>query len=399
MKSTAPNAATVLLLVLVGCTPVLATAAQVSPTSIPLRTDNQTSQSSVTPVARSPLRFSTVDWKTDFSRHSVPLEEITSGGPPRDGIPPIDQPRFILPAEAGAWLNDNEPVIAFEWNGDVRAYPIQILIWHEIVNDTVGEVPVMITFCPLCNTAIAFDRRVNRTPLRFGTSGNLRNSDLVMWDDRTESWWQQITGEAIVGDLTGTKLTMLPVQIVSFADFKTTFPNGVVLSRDTGFQRTYGSNPYTGYDNINSSPFLFSGVPDRRLPPMQRVVTVELNGEAVAYPFDLLQQRGVVADTVGGTPIIVFWTPGTTSALDQRAIAGSRDVGATGVYRPVLQGQSLTFDLREGSIVDSETGSTWNVLGLAVSGPLAGQRLEPIVHADDFWFAWAVFKPDTRIAE
>ena len=117
------------------------------------------------------------------------------GGPPRDGIPPIDQPRFISPADAGAWLKDDEPVVAFELNGESRAYPMQILIWHEIVNDIVAGVPVMITFCPLCNAAIAFDRRVDGHALRFGTTGNLRHSDLVMWsDDPGETWWQQITG-------------------------------------------------------------------------------------------------------------------------------------------------------------------------------------------------------------
>jgi hypothetical protein len=375
MRLIGSSAALVLVLAAAACTPALATSAIPSPQ----------------------LRFGTAGWKTDFGRHSVPLEEITSGGPPRDGIPPIDQPRFISPAEAGAWLKENEPVIAFELNSDARAYPLQILIWHEIVNDSVGGVPVMITFCPLCNSAIAFDRRVDGTALRFGTSGNLRNSDLVMWDDRTESWWQQITGEAIVGELTGSTLTMLPAQIVSFADFKAAFPNGLVLSRDTGFQRSYGSNPYTGYDNVNSSPFLFNGVADHRLPPMERVVTVELNSDDVAYPFDALMQRGVVADTVGATPIVVLWTAGTSSALDQRAIASSRDIGATGVYLPIIDGQPIAFELREGAIVDHETGSVWNALGQAVSGPLAGRRLEPVIHGDHFWFAWAVFKPDTRI--
>jgi hypothetical protein len=172
-------------------------------------------------------------------------------------------------------------VIAFELNGEARAYPLQILIWHEIVDDTVSGVPVAITFCPLCNTAIAFDRRVDGQALRFGTTGNLRRSDLVMWsDDPGETWWQQITGEALVGDLVGHQLTPLPAEIVSFADFKAAFPHGQVLSRDTGHPRSYGTNPYVGYDSINSSPFLYSGPQDGRLPPMERVATVELRGQA-----------------------------------------------------------------------------------------------------------------------
>jgi hypothetical protein len=159
--------------------------------------------------------FSTIGWKTDFSKHSVPLSEIIPGGPPRDGIPPIDRPVFETVAQADAWLKPQEPLIHFAVGNDVRAYPLQILIWHEIVNDEVGGIPVMVTFCPLCNTAIAFDRRVAGRVLDFGTTGNLRHSDLIMWDRQTESWWQQMTGEAIVGELTGMRLTLLPATIVS----------------------------------------------------------------------------------------------------------------------------------------------------------------------------------------
>ena len=202
------------------------------------------------------------EWKTDVTKAIVPLSEIGPGGPPRDGIPPIDEPRFISPADAGAWLKDDEPVIAFELNDDMRAYPIQILIWHEIVNDVVGGVPVMITLCPLCNTAIAFDRRVDGQALRFGTTGNLRHTDLVMWsDDPGETWWQQITGQALVGDLVGRQLTMLPAEIVSFRDFRTAFPNGQVLSRDTGNPRRYGWNPTS--DTTTSTPAQFC-TPARR---------------------------------------------------------------------------------------------------------------------------------------
>lgn len=224
------------------------------------------------------ISFSKSGWKTNFSRHSIPLSEIIPGGPPRDGIPPIDKPHFVSLTEGDSFLKDTEPVIVFEHRGDARAYPLQILIWHEIVNDTVGGLPVAITFCPLCNTAIAFDRRLEGQVLDFGTTGNLRHSDLVMWDRQTESWWQQITGEAIVGELTSKRLTLLPAAIVSWRDFRATYPQGQVLSRRTGYDRPYGTNPYVGYDDINDSPFLFKGRPDRRLPPMERVVTVEING-------------------------------------------------------------------------------------------------------------------------
>ena len=180
-------------------------------------------------------RFSTRGWETDFSRHSVPYSEIISGGPPPDGIPPIDDPKFVSPEDADRWLTGQEPVIALEIDGDARAYPLQIMIWHEIVNDVVGDVPVTVTFCPLCNSAIVFDRRLDGVTYDFGTSGNLRNSDLIMWDRQTESWWQQLTGEAIVGELTGKVLTFLPAPIVSWEDFKAANTGSKVLSRSTGF--------------------------------------------------------------------------------------------------------------------------------------------------------------------
>jgi hypothetical protein len=343
------------------------------------------------------LLFNTSGWKTDFSRHSVPLSEIIPGGPPRDGIPPIDRPVFVTVAQADAWLKPQEPVIHFAVGNDVRAYPLQIMIWHEIVNDEVGGLPVVVTFCPLCNTAIAFDRRAAGRVLDFGTTGNLRHSDLVMWDRQTESWWQQITGEAIVGALTGRRLAMLPATIVSWEEFRRAYPDGRVLSRDTGYVRDYGRNPYTGYDRIDQPPFLLKGTPDGRLPPMERVAMVTLSGEDVAYPFSLLREHRVVMDRVSGRPIVVFYQPGTASALDRARIADSRDAGATGVFRAELGGRPLTFTWQDGAFVDLETGSHWSLLGRAVTGPLTGARLEPVVHGNHFWFATAAFYPNVRI--
>ena len=170
-------------------------------------------------------------WNTNWERHTIQYDEILSGGPPRDGIPSIDNPQFIRPEEAEAWLAAVEPVIALEINGEARAYPIQILTWHEIANDVVGDVPVAVTFCPLCNSAITFDRRFQGETLEFGTSGLLRNSGLIMYDRTTESLWQQFTGEGIVGDLAGEELTFLPSRLISFADFVQAYPDGVVLSR------------------------------------------------------------------------------------------------------------------------------------------------------------------------
>jgi hypothetical protein len=328
----------------------------------------------------------------------VPLGEISPGGPPRDGIPPLDHPKFEVIAQADTWLKPAEPVLALEVGGDARAYPLQILIWHEIANDVAGGVPVTVTFCPLCNTGIAFDRRVDGRTLDFGTTGNLRDSDLVMWDRQTESWWQQITGDAIVGELTGKRLAVLPATTVSWSEFRRRYPQGQVLSRETGFLRDYGRNPYVGYDQIDQPPFLFPGTPDGRLPPMERVVAVSLNGEDLAVPYGVLQQRRVVEDKMGGRKIVVLYQPGTTSALDGAAIATSRDVGAAAVYEAAVDGRDLTFRWQGDAFADNETGTHWTLLGQGTIGPLAGKRLAPVPHVIPFWFAWAAFKPSTRIA-
>ena len=345
-----------------------------------------------------PPSVAVIQFATDFSKHSVPYTEILSGGPPKDGIPAIDEPKFVDVEEADTWLKPQEPVILFQIDDDVRAYPLQILIWHEIVNDVVSGVPVVVTFCPLCNTAIAFERTLDGQVLDFGTTGLLRFSNLIMYDRQTESWWQQATGDAIVGELTGQQLKFLPAPIISWEEFKTAHPDGKVLSRETGYRRPYGQNPYAGYDNVNLSPFLYKGprTPDV-LPPMARVITLDLNGEAVAYPYEVLQEVRVVNDTVGGIPVVVLWAPGTASALDAVAIAQGRDVGAANAFSRELDGQLLTFRLDGDRITDEQTGSEWNALGEAISGELEGRQLSPVVSINHFWFSWAAFRPETRI--
>jgi len=345
------------------------------------------------------LRVSTAGWRTDFTRSNVDLGEIIGGGPGKDGIPAVDEPRLESIEAAATWLSDQAPVIALEVDGEARAYPLAILIWHEIVNDTIAGAPVVVTFCPLCNTALVFERTVDGVTSDFGTTGNLRFSDLVMYDRQTETWWQQATGRAIVGELTDTQLVFLASQIVSLGDFADAYPGGTVLSRDTGNPRDYGRNPYPGYDRADQEPFLFEGVVDGRIAPKERVVTVELADEAVAYPYSELRKVGLVTEQVGGEPIVVLWEPGTASALDAPVIDEGQDAGGTGVFRPEADGRMLTFSRGgpDAPIVDIESGSTWDITGRATDGPLEGTRLESIPHGDHFWFAWAAFEPSTRI--
>lgn len=329
-------------------------------------------------------------------RPLVDPAEILSGGPPPDGIPAIDHPRFER-AGGVSWLRDREPVLALTVDSDSRAYPIQVVIWHEIVNDTIGGIPVAVTYCPLCDSAIAFDRRSGTRTLDFGTSGLLYRSDLVMYDRQTRSLWSQFIGTAIAGVLTRSQLSTLPVAIVSWADWRAAHSDGWVLSRDTGFQRDYGTNPYAGYDDIHSRPFLFRGDIDGRLPPKARLVGIQDGDAAVAVLLEDLRAHHVITTQLASRPLVLWEQDGTASALDSAAIADGREVGATGVFDSRLDGRVRHFSSAGDAFRDLETQSVWNVLGQAVAGPLAGRSLSPVEHVDTFWFVWAAFLPQTRI--
>ncbi len=335
--------------------------------------------------------------RTDFAKRTVSLDEIFSGGPPRDGIPSIDRPRFVSTAQAASWLRPDEPVIALEIAGEVRAYPLQILMFHEIVNDTAGGVPVAVTFCPLCNAAIVFERRVGGQVLDFGTTGRLRKSDLVMYDRQTESWWQQFTGTGIIGRHAGTTLRQLPSQVVSFAEFAEAHRAGKVLSRETAHKRPYGRNPYRGYDRVGQNPFLFFDPVDPRLPAMERVLGISISDRHRLYPLSMLEKSPVINDDFAGTPLVVLSAAGMLSVLDDDDIARSRRIPAAAAYSRTLDGKPLNFERREAGLFDRETGSRWNVLGHAVSGTLEGRRLTPVEGGVHFAFAWLAFRPDSEI--
>ena len=337
----------------------------------------------------------------DLPAPLIGLEQIRSGGPPPDGIPPVDAPRFLNAPDVD-FLADNEPVLALEIDGDARAYPVQILTWHEIVNDTVAGIPVSVTYCPLCNSALAYDRRVtvdgNDEVLDFGTSGLLLYSSLVMYDRQTETLWSHFTGQAFLGELTGVELDDWALSTVAWSTWRDANPDGLVLSTDTGFERSYGRNPYPGYDDVDGTPFLFQGEVDGRYTALTRIVGIERDGDAVAVALVELQDARVLTGEVGGTPFVSWWTEGTASALDTPNVADGYDVGATGVFLTRADSTELTFTAAtDGLFVDDQTGSSWNVLGQAVSGELEGTQLEPLPHVDTFWFAWSTFHSDTAL--
>jgi hypothetical protein len=321
---------------------------------------------------------------------------VLSGGPPKDGIPAVDQPLFIAIAEADEWLAEDEPVFVVSADGQTHIYPVQILTYHEIVNDVVGNTPVTVTFCPLCNSGLTFRREFNGDLLDFGTTGRLRLSNLIMYDRQTETWWQQATGEGLVGRFAGFRLELYPMLMLPWDRARDRFTEATVLSRDTGFHRPYGNNPYAGYDT-SRQPFLYTGP---RAPgpfaSMDRVLEVKQGQESAAFPYPLLAEDRVLQQVVGGESVVVFWEAGTSSALDTRSIASGRDVGVANAFSAVVDGRTLTFEAQTTSFRDIETGTTWDAFGVAISGELEGTALNPVVGVQHFWFSYTAFSEDGR---
>jgi hypothetical protein len=341
-------------------------------------------------------------WPTDWSRRTIDLGELLrgiGGTDPRDRIPPIDVPMFER-VPVIEWLADTDPGVVVVIGEDARFYPLSVLTRHEIVNDRVGGTAVAVTYCPLCNTAVAFERTLDGDEIRLGVSGLLRNSDLVMWDRGTTSLWQQVTGEAIVGVHAGRALTVLPSRITSYGAYAEAYPQGLALGPDQGLGPVYGANPYVGYSSRPEPYSLFDGELDDRLPALERVVGVDEGGEVKGYPFSVLAEEHVVNDEVGGTPVVVLWgDPATADALDGASIPDSRGVGTGVAYRSTVDDTVLTFDTHpDGDLfIDRETNSVWTLFGKAISGPLEGTQLEVALHRNEFFFAFAAFFPDADL--
>ncbi|MEM6610402.1 MAG: DUF3179 domain-containing protein [Pseudomonadota bacterium] len=271
---------------------------------------------------------------TDFSRTAVDFGEILDGGPPRDGIPALSDPSFI-PVADELRIPGLEPVVAVEFPGAIaRAYPLRYLTWHEIVNDDVAGIPIAVTFCPLCNSAITFDRRVGDAVLTFGVSGRLRHSDMVMYDRETESWWQQAVGRGIVGHYMDTELSEIATWVESLEIFRDRNPDGLVMDAPQ-YRRDYGRNPYNNYDS-GGAFFLYSGeLPPHDIEPLSRVVRV---GDR-AWPLARLAAAGEVVEA----GVTITWTAGQASALDTARMSEGRDIGNIRVRDS--QGADLSHDV------------------------------------------------------
>ncbi|MEK7614834.1 MAG: DUF3179 domain-containing protein [Patescibacteria group bacterium] len=308
-------------------------------------------------------------------------EQIVSGGPNRDGIPAIDKPIFETVSAADQYLDNDGFGLVVTSGTRVRFYPYQILVWHEIVNDSFDGKPLLVTYCPLTYTGLVFDPQINTETFLFGTSGKLLNNNLLMQDRKTNSLWSQAIGEAVVGDLKGTQLKLRPSFTITWADFKDTFPNGMVLSRRTGVVRDYTHDPYGNYHTTNAVLFPLSHV-DSRLETKKLVFGYKTPDEQKAYPTDVIQKMLIVNDEVDEHSLFVFWDP------DLKTVRG---------YFRDPTGTPLTFEWQDNRLVDRETHSVWNTEGKAISGSLRGTSLTAVPLENHFWFSWAAFHPNTNV--
>jgi hypothetical protein len=336
---------------------------------------------------------------TDTSRANVPLEDIVfdtfrpvdravtlpQASPDLieslvDAIPPIHNPIYEMAAEAD-WLDPSDRVLGYSTDTAAYAYPVRILNFHEIVNDEIEGVPVLVSYCPLCASGIVFDRRLQGRTLTFGNTSALYQSDMVMLDYETGSYWWQVAGQAIVGPLAGEVLTLLPSALMQWDDWVMLHPDTTVLARETGFNRDYGRDPFVTYDDfIDSGRFAFpvdESLNDARLPASQEMLVFETEDTVYAVP--LKAEDDAVLEV--GSTVVLYRGQG----------------GAAGVFQRRLDGDLLEFEVTPSGFMDRVTGSVWQVSGVAVDGPLAGDRLVPIPSKWTFWFAAVAAEPDLQL--
>lgn len=316
---------------------------------------------------------------TNGEKHLVPLDKIRSGGPPKDGIPSIDNPKFVI-VEKATFMSDKDIVIGLNINGDVRAYPLFILVWHEIVNDRVGQVPVSVTYCPLCYTNQVFERIIDGKEVEFGTSGKLYNSNLVMYDRLTNSYWSQALGQAITGELTGYELKAIPFDVISWKDWKKIHPDTLVLTTETGHVRAYGVDPYGDYYTDPQIIFPVDNKDDR-MHPKEIILGFHKDGVYKAYKQLDVESFIVINDQVNNEPILL----------------ASLFSGNVRAFDRTIDNEVLDFTSKDNKIFDTKTNSEWNYDGVAVSGDLVGTELNRLSFSPGFWFEWVAFHPQTEM--
>ncbi len=346
------------------------------------------------------------DWKTDTTKHTIYLSEMILVAT-KGLFPIIDYPKFVSMEKGMEGFFEHEPVISVEIGGLAKAYPLNMLTFHEMANDTLAGIPILPTYCPLCNSGVVFNRRLNfegkEYTLEFEVSGFLRNSNMVMFDRLTETWWQQLMGYAIVGESAGAELNIIPSLIISVQEFFKRYPDGQILSKETGYDKTmerYGTNPYVHYDSISKNPysrFFDEKNVDGRLPAMERIIDIQDDGEYKVYPFTAIAEEGVINDQFKSKHVVLFYQSGTVSNMDDKELSNSKDVGSVTIFDPHVNGQLLTFTKKKTKFIDGQTGSYWDITGHCIKGKLKGEQLMIEPHSNHFAFSWLAFFPDSEI--
>ncbi len=314
---------------------------------------------------------------------------VRSGGPPKDGIPPIDRPKYVPAGEASKFLQAQDIVFGLEHRGVVKAYPQKVLVWHEIVNEEVDGEKLSVTYCPLTGSAVAFRgrSRVDGAPLTFGTTGNLVNSNLLMYDRQTDSHWPQILAMAITGPNKGLLLEEVPLVWTMWGRWSQSHPQTLALSTDTGFLRTYGSDPYGSYNRTGTyydsgGAFFPVMATDQRLPAKNVVIGVKANGAHLALIKKAVARQQVANMSLSGVPLVALYDEGLVAVRVFVRRAGTTD---------------LTFRREGGTLLDDQTRSRWSAAGRCQEGRLLGTRLAALPAYDVMWFAWYAFYPQTEV--
>jgi hypothetical protein len=317
--------------------------------------------------------------ETNGVRHLIPLDKIRGGGPPKDGIPSIDNPIFAN-IQGSHFMSDSDTVIGLEINGETKAYPLFILVWHEIINDNVGGTPVAVTYCPLCYTNQVFERVIDGQEVEFGTSGKLYNSNLLMYDRLTESYWSQALGMAVKGELTGYQLNLIPFDVITWGDWKKLHPDTLILTTDTGYIRSYATDPYGNY---YTEPRILFPVEhsDDRMHPKEIIIGFNQDNIYKAYKQNDIESNIIINDSIGNIPVILV------SLFSENSRAFER----------TINGVVLDFEYSDGKIFDSQTNSEWNYDGLSISGEYSGEQLQRMPIEPGFWFEWVAFHPETLV--
>lgn len=344
------------------------------------------------------------DWKTDTTRHTVELSELTLATR-RDVVPTLNYPAFITRNDKRFHYYEHEPVIVISGNGKARAYPLSILTLYELANDSFNGRELMITYCPMCNAAIVFNREVvtsdGKKLLNFGISGILMHNDMVMYDRETESWWEQMMGNAIAGELSGTSLEFMPSMLISVRDYFDRFPDGQILSPEgIKLEKSHHHKPFYHLEHDSDKlpeSFYLPEKTDPRLPPLERVLDIHIHDHTTIYPYHELAKTHVLNDSFEGEHYTIFYHGETVSVLDEDKLKKSRHTGSATAFRTKINGINLTFQEEGSYFRDQQTGSLWDITGFCREGELKGKQLWLMPHSNHFAFAYLAFYPKSKI--